>query len=261
MSSPHSHNEEGKGYSPHMRGVALGILVMGVSLAAIIILWATIGYIGPGFSTQVMERQQAWLHEQYGLPPLAELSPEMLQVPPSLRGVTAGGANATTTAGGANATTTAGGANATTTAGGANATTTAGGANATTTAGGANATTTAGGANATTGITGNTTGTGTTGGEGGGTSVSIVPGSSSLTTDAYQPNPVQVGVGDTVTWTNDDAQPHTVTSGEGATPDGTFDSSIMAPGATFEHTFTEAGEYPYFCLLHPNMVGTVSVSS
>jgi plastocyanin len=148
--------------------------------------------------------------------------------------------------------------------GGANATTTAaGGANATTTAaGGANATTTAaGGANATTGITGNTTGTGTTGGEGGGTSVSIVPGSSSLTTDAYQPNPVQVGVGDTVTWTNDDAQPHTATSGEGATPDGTFDSSIMAPGATFEHTFTEAGEYPYFCLLHPNMVGTVSVSS
>src|ERR671918_481139 len=102
---------------------------------------------------------------------------------------------------------------------------------------------------------------GNTGGEGGGTSVSIVPGSSSLTTDAYQPNPVQVGVGDTVTWTNDDAQPHTVTSGEGATPDGTFDSSIMAPGATFEHTFTEAGEYPYFCLLHPNMVGTVSVSS
>jgi plastocyanin len=85
MSSPHSHNEEGKGYSPHMRGVALGILVMGVSLAAIIILWATIGYIGPDFSTQVMERQQAWLHEQYGLPPLPELSPEMLQVPPSLR--------------------------------------------------------------------------------------------------------------------------------------------------------------------------------
>jgi hypothetical protein len=73
MSSPHSHDEESKGYSPHMRGVALGILVMGVSLAAIIILWATIGYIGPNFSTQVMERQQEWLHEQYGLPPLPEL--------------------------------------------------------------------------------------------------------------------------------------------------------------------------------------------
>jgi plastocyanin len=75
------------------------------------------------------------------------------------------------------------------------------------------------------------------------------------------PNPIQVGVGDTVTWTNDDAQPHTATSGQNATPDGTFDSGIMAPQATFEHTFTEAGEYPYFCLLHPNMVGTVSVSS
>jgi plastocyanin len=145
------------------------------------------------------------------------------------------------------------------TAGGANATTT-------TTAGGANATNqTAGGApmsNATTtGTTGNTTGTGTTGGGGGGgTSVSIVPGSSSLTDTAFQPNPVQVSVGSTVTWTNDDAQPHTATSGQNATPDGTFDSGIMAPGATFEHTFTEAGEFPYFCLLHPNMVGTVSVS-
>ncbi len=92
------------------------------------------------------------------------------------------------------------------------------------------------------------------------TSISIVPGSSTLTTDAYQPNPVQVSVGSTVTWTNDDAQPHTATSGENATPDGRFDSGIMAPAATFDHTFTEAGEFPYFCLLHPNMVGTVSVS-
>ncbi len=103
----------------------------------------------------------------------------------------------------------------------------------------------------------NATGAGAAGGP---TSVSIVPGSSSLTTDAYQPNPVQVTAGATVTWTNDDAVPHTATSGENATPDQRFDSGIMAPAATFEHTFTEAGEYPYFCLLHPNMVGTVSVS-
>jgi plastocyanin len=107
---------------------------------------------------------------------------------------------------------------------------------------------------------GNATNATNTGAAGGPTSVSIVPGSSSLTTDAYQPNPVQVSTGGIVTWTNDDAQPHTATSGENATPDGTFDSGIMAPAATFEHTFTAAGEYPYFCLLHPNMVGTVSVS-
>src|ERR687897_582361 len=114
MSSPHSHNEESKGYSPHMRGVALGILVMGVSLAAIIILWATIGYQGPDFSTQAMERQQDWLHEQYGLPPVPELSPEMLQVPPSLRNAAQqqqgeGGAAANQTGGAAANQTTGGG--------------------------------------------------------------------------------------------------------------------------------------------------------
>ena len=42
----------------------------------------------------------------------------------------------------------------------------------------------------------------------------------------------------TVTWTNDDSQPHTATSGENAQAAGTFDSGIMAPTTTFEHTFT-----------------------
>jgi plastocyanin len=119
-----------------------------------------------------------------------------------------------------------------------------------------NATTTTGAGNATNA----TTTAGTSGGGNATNSVSIVSGSSTLTDTAYQPNPVQVSVGTTVTWTNDDAQPHTATSGQNATPDGTFDSGIMAPQGTFEHTFTEAGEFPYFCLLHPNMVGTVSVS-
>jgi plastocyanin len=95
--------------------------------------------------------------------------------------------------------------------------------------------------------------------------VSIVPRSSSLTDTAFQPNPVQVSVGDTVTWTNNDSQPHTVTSGSNGVPDNKFNSSpnfnpLMAPGATFSHTFAEAGEYPYFCMLHPNQVGTVSAS-
>ena len=64
-----------------------------------------------------------------------------------------------------------------------------------------NATDTGGNATGTTGATG--------GGDGTTTGVSIVPGSSSLTDTAYQPNPVQVSVGDTVTWTNDDSQ-HTL---------------------------------------------------
>jgi plastocyanin len=106
-------------------------------------------------------------------------------------------------------------------------------------------------ANAT--ATGATSGANTTA-----TSVSIVPGSSTLTTDAFSPNPIQVAVGTTVTWTNNDAEPHTVNAGENATPSGLFDSYIP-PARTFEYTFTEAGEYPYFCILHPNMVGTVVV--
>ena len=132
-----------------------------------------------------------------------------------------------------------------------------------------NATTGAETLNTTTGPTAGTNATsgGATGAAatGAGTSVSIVPGSSSLTDTAFQPNPASVSVGDTVTWTNDDTQPHTVVSGSNGTPDGKFDSSpnfnpLIVPGGTFEHTFTEAGDYPYYCALHPNMVGTVSVS-
>jgi plastocyanin len=106
-----------------------------------------------------------------------------------------------------------------------------------------------------------------TGASGGNTtnSVSIVSGASTLTTDAYSPNPIQVSVGTTVTWTNNDAQPHTVTSGSNGQPDNKFNSSpnftpLLNPGQTFSFTFTQAGNYPYFCTLHPNMVGTVSVS-
>ena len=112
----------------------------------------------------------------------------------------------------------------------------------------------------------NATATGASGGNTTTSSVSIVSGASTLTTDAYSPNPIQVSVGTTVTWTNNDSQPHTVTSGSNGQPDNKFNSSpnftpLLNPGQTFSFTFTEAGEYPYFCLLHPNMVGTVNVSS
>lgn len=94
----------------------------------------------------------------------------------------------------------------------------------------------------------------------------ITQGSSGKTLDAYSPNPINAHVGDNVTWTNRDITPHTVTSGVNGRPDGRFDSSpnlnpLMAPAATFSHTFTEAGGYPYYCALHPNMIGTVIVAS
>jgi hypothetical protein len=61
---------------------------MGVSLAAIVIIYISFGYIGPSFSTGVMEQQQEELRERYGLPPLPPVSPEEAEIPPSLRGIT-----------------------------------------------------------------------------------------------------------------------------------------------------------------------------
>ncbi len=90
--------------------------------------------------------------------------------------------------------------------------------------------------------------------------MSLVQGAASKTNDAFDPNPVQTKAGGTVTWTNDDSTPHTVTSGQDSKPDGKFDSGILDQGKSFSFTFEQAGEYPYFCTLHPNMVGTVSVS-
>jgi plastocyanin len=97
--------------------------------------------------------------------------------------------------------------------------------------------------------------------------VRIPEGASELTEAAYTPNPIEVNVGDTVTWINDDSAPHTATSGSsdsGSTGmfGGTDDSpQIIGPeGDTQSFTFNEAGEFEYYCTLHPNMVGTVVVT-
>ena len=78
----------------------------------------------------------------------------------------------------------------------------------------------------------------------------------------FVPGSIQVTVGDTVTWTNDDETLHTVTSGSGTDENMgvLFESGMMGKGKTFEHTFTVAGEYPYFCMVHPDMIGKVLVS-
>ncbi len=79
--------------------------------------------------------------------------------------------------------------------------------------------------------------------------------------EAYLPEVVEIETGTTVRWINEDSVAHTVTSGNieiGNTD--LFDSGLMAQDAVFEHTFTEAGQYPYYCLLHPLMEGTIIVS-
>jgi plastocyanin len=78
--------------------------------------------------------------------------------------------------------------------------------------------------------------------------------------NSYNPNPIEIKVGDTMTWINSDSSPHSVTS---SSNDGsiTFDSDVLRRGETFSFTFDKEGQYPYLCTLHPSMVGTVVVTA
>jgi amicyanin len=69
----------------------------------------------------------------------------------------------------------------------------------------------------------------------------------------FTPPELKVKVGDTVTWTNHDDIPHTVTSA------GKFRSKALDTDNTFSFTFTAAGDYKYFCSLHPQMTGMIKV--
>ena len=96
-----------------------------------------------------------------------------------------------------------------------------------------------------------------------GNEVVISPGSSSPTNAKYfDPLILNVPVGATVTWKNLDSTLHTVTSGsaESGKPGTIFDSSYLTGGKTFQHTFSSAGTFDYFCTLHPYMKGQVVVN-
>ena len=69
----------------------------------------------------------------------------------------------------------------------------------------------------------------------------------------FSPPELKVKVGDTVTWTNHDDIPHTVVSA------GKFRSKTMDTDNSFSFTFTSAGDYKYFCSLHPHMTGMIKV--
>jgi plastocyanin len=114
--------------------------------------------------------------------------------------------------------------------------------------------------NQTTSTQNSTTATGSQ--ESGSISVSIVKDAALKGDKAYQPNPITVKVGGEITWTNNDSQIHTATSGApGSTDSGSvFDSGILSPGGSYSFTFDQPGDFPYYCTLHPQMVGTVSVS-
>ncbi len=71
----------------------------------------------------------------------------------------------------------------------------------------------------------------------------------------FAPQAITVKAGTTVTWTNDDDIPHTVTS------TGHFRSRALDTGDKFTFTFTTPGTYEYFCSLHPHMQGSIIVQA
>ena len=71
----------------------------------------------------------------------------------------------------------------------------------------------------------------------------------------FNPGTLTVPVGTTVTWTNQDEEPHAI-----AAKDGSFHSPGIDTHGTYNFTFTTPGSYDYICSIHPFMTGTVVVT-
>lgn len=70
----------------------------------------------------------------------------------------------------------------------------------------------------------------------------------------FAPADVNVKVGDTVVWTNEDTASHTVESA-----DGILKSDELSKGDSYSYKFTKAGKYDYICGIHPSMKGSITV--
>lgn len=82
------------------------------------------------------------------------------------------------------------------------------------------------------------------------------PAPRTVTIDAMQfsPQTIEVHVGDTVEWRNKDPFPHTATASNGG-----FDSGEIPAAASWKWTARKKGSFPYKCVLHPTMQGTLVV--
>ena len=211
-------------------GFPLGI--MAISLIIVYILWASFGYIGPSFSNDVLTNQQEMLREKYNLPPVEEETGASSEIPPSLREVME--SNTTKTSNLQQPSTT-------------------------------NTTITSG-------TSGNATTSGTiqqqqqpqaTGGTADVT-LTILEGSATQGNPDYEPDELTVTKGNTILVDNVDTMPHTVTNGESsADPNSAkiFDTSIIMGGEStvLETTNIDAGTYPYYCMVHPYMTGSLTI--
>lgn len=75
----------------------------------------------------------------------------------------------------------------------------------------------------------------------------------------FVPATLTVHEGDSVVWTNSDPFPHTATSTAATSTAGRFDSKGIAPQQSWTYTATVKGEFPYLCMLHQTMKGTLRV--
>jgi plastocyanin len=71
---------------------------------------------------------------------------------------------------------------------------------------------------------------------------------------AFTPAQISAHVGDTIEWTNDDIVVHTATARNGAW------DVMVEPKGKGSVTLKSAGTIEYYCRLHPNMVGSITVS-
>ncbi len=83
----------------------------------------------------------------------------------------------------------------------------------------------------------------------------------SISNIAFEPATVTIQQGQSVRWTNRDLVPHTASSGnpEDAVAGGVFDSGNLLQGESFTHQFDQAGEFVYFCRVHPLMMRDAKV--
>jgi plastocyanin len=218
-------------------GIPLGIMAM--SLVMIYILWASFGYIGPSFSNQVLSHQQETLREKYNLPSLEdEDSSDASEVPPSLRKVVESNTTPTSTSQNTQSKMT--------------------------TQSSTNTTISESSGNVTSNSTKEAPSQTTTTTAAAGLTLTILEGSSIQGTPDYDPDELTVKKGETILVDNVDTMPHTVTNGEsGSDPTSgkIFDTSIINGGdsAEMDTSTIDAGTYPYYCMVHPYMTGSLTI--
>lgn len=88
----------------------------------------------------------------------------------------------------------------------------------------------------------------------------INSGDLNVTIDGMDHEDMEVFVGTVIKWENKDDVIHTSTSGSPGEPDGYWDAGDIGPGGEYTFKFSDPGVYQYFCKIHTNMTGTITVT-